>query len=98
MPSGTRGAPDRRRRHPIGLNSVVGLADGGFITSNFLPRGGAPEATQRMLTGEKNGEVWEWHAGTAWQKVPGSEAAGANGLDLSDDGKWLYIAAWGSQS
>ena len=27
-------APD-----PIGLNSVVGLSDGGFITTNFLPRG-----------------------------------------------------------
>jgi sugar lactone lactonase YvrE len=30
--------------------------------------------------------------------VPGSEAAGANGVELSDDGKTLYVAAWGSQS
>ena len=29
---------------------------------------------------------------------PGSEAAGANGVELSDDGKTLYVAAWGSQS
>jgi len=86
-------APD-----PIGLNSVVGLADGGFITSNYNPRGGAPDATKRMLAGEKNGELWEWHVKSGWQKVPGSEASGANGLDLSDDGKWIYIAAWGSQS
>jgi DNA-binding beta-propeller fold protein YncE len=86
-------APD-----PIGLNSVVGLSDGGFIASNYLPRGGTPQATQRMLAGEKNGELWEWHATSGWQKVPGSEAAGANGLDVSDDGKWLYVAAWGSQS
>ena len=86
-------APD-----PIGLNSVVGLSDGGFITSNYNPRGGAPDATKRMLAGEKNGELWEWHAKSGWQKVPGSEASGANGLDLSDDGKWLYVAAWGSQS
>jgi hypothetical protein len=86
-------APD-----PVGLNSVVGLPDGGFITSNFLPRGGAPTAMQKMMTGEKNGELWEWHAKSGWQKVPGSEAAGANGLDVSDDGKWIYMAAWGSQS
>jgi DNA-binding beta-propeller fold protein YncE len=86
-------APD-----PIGLNSVVGLPDGGFIASNYLPRGGAQNATQRMMTGEKNGELWEWHAQSGWQKVPGSEASGANGLDLSDDGKTLYIAGWGSQS
>lgn len=86
-------APD-----PIGLNSVVGLPDGGFITSNFLPRGGAPTATQRMMTGEKNGELWEWHAASGWKKVPGSEASGANGLDVSDDGKWIYVAGWGTQS
>jgi hypothetical protein len=86
-------APD-----PIGLNSVRGLPDGGFITTNFLPRGGTREATQRMLGGERNGELWEWHTASGWQKVPGSEAAGANGVELSDDGRTLYVAAWGSQS
>jgi sugar lactone lactonase YvrE len=30
--------------------------------------------------------------------VPGSEASGANGVELSDDGRTIYIAAWGSQS
>jgi hypothetical protein len=83
---------------PIGLNSVRGLPDGGFITTNFLPRGGTREATQRMMGGERNGELWEWHTASGWQKVPASEAAGANGVELSDDGKTLYVAAWGSQS
>jgi hypothetical protein len=86
-------APD-----PIGLNSVRGLPDGGFITTNFLPRNSTPEETQRMLGGETNGELWEWHTSTGWVEVPGSEAAGANGLELSDDGETLYVAAWGSQS
>ena len=86
-------APD-----PIGLNSVRGLPDGGFITTNFLPRDSSPEATQRMREGERNGELWEWHTATGWQKVPGSEAAGANGLELSADGRTLYVAAWGTQS
>lgn len=86
-------APD-----PVGLNSVRGLPDGGFVTTNFLPRGGTQAATQRMMEGETNGELWEWHTRSGWQKVPGSEAAGANGIELSDDGKTLYMAAWGSQS
>jgi sugar lactone lactonase YvrE len=86
-------APD-----PIGLNSVRGLPDGGFVTTNFLPRGGTPATTQRMLGGETNGELWEWHTASGWVKVPGSEAAGANGVELSDDGQTLYMAAWGSQS
>ena len=83
-------APD-----PIGLNSVRGLPDGGFITTNFLPRG---EPMQQLMSGEPNGELWEWHTDSGWQKVPGSEASGANGVELSEDGETLYIAAWGSQS
>jgi sugar lactone lactonase YvrE len=51
-----------------------------------------------MMAGENNGELWEWHTGKGWRKVPGSEAAGANGVEVSKDGKWLYVAAWGSQS
>jgi hypothetical protein len=83
---------------PIGLNAVRGLPDGGFITTNWLPRGGGQDALAKMMAGEKNGELWEWHAKTGWQKVPGSEAAGANGIELSADGKTFYLAAWGSQS
>jgi hypothetical protein len=85
-------APD-----PIGLNSVVGLPDGGFATTNFLPRGAA-NGMARLLTGEVNGELWEWHTGKGWAKVPGSEASGANGIEISKDGKWFYMAAWGGQS
>jgi WD40 repeat protein len=86
-------APD-----PIGLNSVVGLPDGGFITTNFLPRGTDAAARARMMAGENNGEVWEWHTASGWKIVPGSESAGANGLEISKDGKWLFIGGWGSQS
>src|SRR5438309_4777877 len=86
-------APD-----PIGLNSVAGLPDGGFITTNFSPRGSDAAARTRMMAGENNGEVWEWHTSTGWKKVLGSESAGPNGLEISKDGKWLYIGGWGSQS
>jgi hypothetical protein len=86
-------APD-----PIGLNSVVGLPDGGFITTNFSPRTQDAAGRGRMMQGENNGELWEWHTGSGWKKVPGSEAAGPNGLEISKDGKWLYIGGWGSQS
>jgi hypothetical protein len=83
-------APD-----PIGLNSVRALPDGGFIATNFLPRGTQMGSIQK---GERNGELWEWHTASGWQKVPGSEASGANGLEMSEDGRTLYVAAWGSQS
>ena len=90
-------APD-----PIGLNAVIALPDGGLAATNFDPR---PPAGARgggfspaLLAGERNGEVWEWHTGKGWAKVPGSEAAGANGLELSPDGRWYYVAQWGNRS
>ena len=87
---------------PIGLNSVRGLPDGGFIATNFLARSpggglGGP-SMQAMMAGEKNGELWEWHTASGWQKLPNTEAAGANGLEMSEDGRTLYVAAWGTQS
>jgi sugar lactone lactonase YvrE len=88
-------APD-----PIGLNSVRGLPDGGFIATNFLARTGGlgSPAAKAMMAGEKNGELWEWHTASEWQKLAGTEAAGANGLEMSPDGRTLYVAAWGTQS
>jgi hypothetical protein len=83
---------------PIGLNSVVALPEGGFIASDFLARGVDAPARGRMLAGENNGALWEWHTATGWKMIPGSEAAGANGLEISKDGNWIYVAAWGSQS
>ena len=86
-------APD-----PIGLNSVVGLPDGGFVTTNFANRGADAAAFTRIMAGEINGELWEWHTDSGWKKVPGSEAAGPNGIEISNDLKTLYIGGWGSQS
>jgi sugar lactone lactonase YvrE len=84
-------------KDPIGLNEVLPLPDGGFIGTNFLARGDA-SLRQRMSAGEVNGELWEWRPGKDWTKIPGSEASGANGLEISKDGKWLYVAAWGNQT
>jgi len=83
---------------PIGLNEVAALPDGGFVATDFLARGVDAAGRDRMMAGEPNGALWEWHTGKGWAKVTGSETAGANGLVLSQDGKWFYVAAWGSQS
>jgi len=85
-------APD-----PIGLNSVVPLPEGGFATTNFQPRGAA-RGRANLQAGERNGELWEWHTGAGWTIVPGSEASGANGIEISKDGRWFYMGGWGSQT
>ena len=76
----------RSRPIRIGLNAVVALPDGGFAATNFDPRplsgATAPGVSARVLSGDWNGEVWERHPTTGWAKVPGSEASGANGLEI----------------
>ena len=85
-------APD-----PIGLNEVLPLPDGGFIGTDFLARGDA-SLRAKMSAGEVNGGLWDWHPGKGWTEIPGTKTSGANGLEISKDGKWLYVAAWGNQT
>ena len=83
----------------VGLNSVIALPEGGFAVTNFDPRSPAAGGlSEKLLSGQNNGEVWEWHTGRGWKKVPGSEAAGANGIELSADGQWYYVSQWGNRS
>jgi len=86
-------APER-----MWLNSVVGLPDGGFVVTNFSPLGQIPDLRTKIMSGANNGALWEWHTASGWQEVPGSSTPGPNGLELSSDGRWLYIGAWGSES
>ncbi len=74
-------------------NGVVGLPDGGFITTNFRDPGD-PDAFRKMGAGEITGNVLEWHPFTGWAALPDSATSGANGIALSPEGKWLYVAEW----
>lgn len=67
----------------IVFNSVVALPEGGVAATNFA----LPE-----------GELWEWHGGSEWAMVPGSETAGPNGIEVSADGDWFYIGGWASKT
>jgi len=78
-------APD-----PIGLNSVVALPEGGFASTNFLPRNAAGGIAS-IQAGVKQRRTVEWHTGAGWKIVPGSATSGANGIEISRDGKWFYM-------
>jgi hypothetical protein len=75
------------------LNGVTPLPDGGFAATNPYRRGDA-SARARAQAGGNSGEAWEWHPGSGWSVVPGSEGPGPNGIEVSKDGKWLYINFW----
>lgn len=44
-----------------------------------------------------SGGVWEWQTATGWTLIPGSEDTVPNGLEVSKDGQWLYIAGWAEE-
>jgi hypothetical protein len=78
-------------------NSVAPLPDGGMVvTKMFDPND--KKASAKMNAGEVTGAVYEWHPKTGYQLVPGSEFSGDNGIEVSRDGKWIYVAAWGNKA
>jgi len=56
-----------------------------------LPEGGF------ATTSAPTDNVWEWHTSTGWRPVPGSDGTSPNGLEISHDGRWLYIAGWAEE-
>ena len=81
---------------PLTLNSVVALPDGGFAATSFRTAGLA-ESLDDIQSGVISGSVWEWHTDGGWTEVPGSATGGPNGLEISADAEWYYIAGWGEQ-
>ena len=53
-----------------------------------LPEGGL------AATSPQTDDVWEWHAETGWHQVPGSGGTAPNGLEVSPDGRWFFVAGW----
>ena len=76
-------------------NAVVPLADGGMLVSSFHDPRDA-DAWNRMERGEATGGVWEWHASSGWRLLTTDGIPGANGIELSADGRTLYVSAWAS--
>lgn len=79
-------------------NSVAPLPDdsGMVVTDMFDPQD--KQAPDKLAKGENTGAVYEWHPKTGFTRVPGSEMSGNNGIEVSRDGKWIYVAAWGNKA
>lgn len=49
-------------------------------------------------TGLQTGAVFIWTRDAGWKKVPNSELAANNGIELSKDGKWAFANAYSGES
>ena len=47
-----------------------------------------------VATSPRTGDVWEWQAVSGWKQIPGSDDTAPNGVEISSDGRWLYVAGF----
>ena len=74
-------------------NGVAPLADGGFAATQFFDTRRGDMITQ-LVELQKTGAAYLWHPGRGFSTIPGSAHSGDNGIDVSVDGKWLFVAMW----
>jgi hypothetical protein len=77
-------------------NAVAALPGGGFVaTKMYDPTKSGAFAD--IKAGKISGLVYEWAPGAGFSVVPGSAMSGPNGIAVSPDGQWVYVAAFGSK-
>jgi len=72
-------------------NSLAILSDGGFITTQFMTWAGGVESA---LSGEAKGSLVTWRPGGQPTIMPESELGGPNGITISEDERYVYVAAF----
>ncbi|MBN1907413.1 MAG: SMP-30/gluconolactonase/LRE family protein, partial [Deltaproteobacteria bacterium] len=77
-------------------NSVAILDDGGFVVTKFYDPA-MPDPFKEIFSGQITGGIYEWHPGGIVKEIPGTELSGANGIAISSDDKWVYVAATGTR-
>jgi sugar lactone lactonase YvrE len=77
------------------LNDVAATPEDGFLATHMMPRR-APalqmlEYLRAGVLGARTGHVLEWRPGRGFEQVPGTEVAFANGIELSPDGRTIFL-------
>ncbi|HEY0962005.1 MAG TPA: SMP-30/gluconolactonase/LRE family protein [Pseudomonadales bacterium] len=75
-------------------NSVARLNDGGFVVTKMMD---PAQGFASIQSGGITGNVFEWHPGGEVMAIDGTELSGANGIAVSPDERYIYVAAFGSR-
>jgi hypothetical protein len=75
-------------------NAVTSSADGTLYATIFFRHG---TTFQDMIEGKPTGDVYVWHGGNSgFELIPGLSFSGDNGIEISRDGRTLYLALTGT--
>ena len=75
-------------------NSVAPLPEGG-IAVTITVEVSNPDAMADFVAGRVSGYVLEWYPDTGWRYMEGSEIPGNNGIEITSDGKRMYVGGYG---
>jgi hypothetical protein len=79
------------------LNDVVASPEGGLIVSHMFKKHDNIAAV-RSLFGAKLGHLWYWRRDQMVSVLPGSRGSFPNGVQLSPDGKAIFVNLYGESS
>ena len=76
-------------------NSVASLPDGRLVVTDFL-HGGAQ--IEDLYAGKVTGAVYMWTPGGTFEKLPGTDLSGPNGIAVTPDMEYIFVADSGTAS
>jgi len=77
---------------PWWINDVAMAADGSFVATHMMPRDQAATMLDRSpADGVKSGALVSWQRGAGWRRIPGTDGALPNGVQVSADGRVVYV-------
>jgi hypothetical protein len=80
-------------------NAVAGRRDGGFYVTSMFDMGEASIADKKakLYAAQVSGAVLRWMPETGFESLRTDLISGPNGVELSADERWLYVAGWASR-
>jgi len=73
-------------------NGVAPLPGKGIVVSSMYDP--ADRFIEKFAAGLPTGRVWSWRPDTGWKWASGKELSGANGVEASPDGRFLFVSEW----
>jgi hypothetical protein len=65
-----------------------------YVTSMYDP---ADDYLGRWAAGRPTGYVWRWSARSGWSHAADVMLSAANGVEVSADGRWLFVSEWAAR-